>query len=64
MLDRAELVRDVEDRHPELVAQPDEQSRDRLLGLDVDSRGRLVQRQQLRLAGERLGDERALLLTA
>src|SRR2546430_7174577 len=64
VLDRAELVRYVEDRHPELVAQPHEQRRDRLLSLDVDARGRLVDREQLRLSGQRLRDERALLLTA
>jgi hypothetical protein len=39
-----------------------EQSRECLLGLDVDPRRRLVQDEQLRLRCERLGDEGALLL--
>src|SRR3954454_17250014 len=63
-LDRAELVRDVEDRDAQLVVQPAEQRGERLLGLDVDAGRRLGEREQPRLGGERLGDERALLLAA
>src|SRR5437773_6349148 len=62
VLDGAELVRDVEDRHAELAVQAIEQRRERLLRLDVDTRGRLVEHQEARLGRERLRDERALLL--
>src|SRR5919199_498291 len=63
-LDRAELVRDVEDGDVELAPQLVEQDGDRLLRVDVDADRRLVEHEQLRLGGERLGDERALLLAA
>ena len=65
VLDRAELVRDEEDRHvPSSRVQLGEQRRERLLRVDVDAGGRLVEHEQVRLAGERLRDERALLLAA
>jgi hypothetical protein len=41
-----------------------EKGGERLLGLDVDPGGRLVEDQQLGLGRKRLGDERPLLLTA
>src|SRR5919198_976557 len=63
-LDRAELVRDVEDRDPELAVEALEQRAERLLRRDVDAGRRLVEREQRRPRGERLRDERALLLTA
>src|SRR5207248_6019343 len=62
VLDRAELVRDVQDRHAELVVQPRQQAGKGLLCLDVHAGGRLVERKQLRARDERLGDERTLLL--
>ena len=45
-----------------LVAEPLQQRCDRVLCLDVDAGGRFVEHQQLRLGGERFGDERTLLL--
>src|SRR5438093_3451113 len=63
-LDRAELVRDVQDGHAELVSQPLEQRGDRILCLDVHAGRRLVEDQQVRLRRKCLGDERALLLAA
>src|SRR5438046_2337665 len=62
VLDRPELVGDVEDRHAELAVEPLEQDGERLLRRDVDACRRLVEREQPRLAGERLRDQRALLL--
>src|SRR5215218_7245319 len=64
VLDRPELVRDVEDRHRELGVQPVEQRGERLLRLDVDTRRRLVEDEQRRARGERFRDEGALLLSA
>src|SRR5207342_522194 len=64
VLDRAELVRDEEDRDAQLAVQACEQVGQRLLRLDVDSGRRLVEGEQLRACDERLGDERALLLAA
>src|SRR3954449_12350742 len=64
ILDRAELVRDVQDRHAELAMKSREQIRERTLRLHVDARRRLVEHEQRRLRGERLRDERTLLLTA
>src|SRR5439155_21953017 len=64
VLDRPELVRDVQDRHPQVCAELLQEEGDRSLRLDVDTRGRLVEREQLRLPGQRLGDERPLLLAA
>src|SRR5206468_11669697 len=49
LLDGAELVRDVEDRHTELLAEPAEERGDRVLRLDVHTGGRLVEDEQLRL---------------
>ena len=63
-LDRAELVREEEDRHAELAVQLAEQPGERLLRVDVHAGGRLVQDEQLGLGRERLGDERPLLLAA
>ena len=63
-LDRPELVRDVQDRHVQVTVQPVEQDGERLLRFGVDARRRLVEHEQGRLAGERLRDERALLLAA
>ena len=62
--DRAELVRDVEDRDAESLVQLAEERAERLLRVDVDTGGRLVEDEELRLAGERLRDEGALLLAA
>ena len=64
MLDGSELVRDVEDRDAELGAELGEQDGERLLGLRVDTRRRLVEREEQRLGRERLGDEGALLQAA
>src|SRR5204862_4803907 len=64
VLDGAELVRHVQDGHAQLAAEPLQQAGDRLLCLDVDAGRRLVEREQLRLACQRLRDERALLLSA
>src|SRR4029078_11625526 len=61
MLDRAELVRDVHDRHAELPMEVGQEFGERLLRLGVDTGRGLVEDQQRRLPGERLGDERALL---
>ena len=47
-LDRAELVRDVEDRDGELTVEAGEQLRQGLLRLDVDARRRLVEDEQRR----------------
>ena len=64
MLDRAELVRDVEDGDAELAVEAREQRGERLLGVGVDAGGRLVEDQQPRLGRDRLGDEGPLLLAA
>src|SRR6266545_1454262 len=64
VLHGAELVRDVEDGHAELLSELSQQRGDRLLRLHVDAGGRFVEGQQLRVAGERLRDECALLLSA
>src|SRR5918992_3412243 len=63
-LDRPELVGDVEDRHRELAVEPVEQRGQRLLRLRVDAGGGLVEHEERRLACQRLGDERPLLLAA
>ena len=60
----AELVRDVEDRDAESLVQLAEERAESLLSVDVDTGGRLVEDEELRLAGERLRDEGALLLAA
>src|SRR5438034_10585901 len=64
VLDRAELVRHVQDRYPELRPEALQQRGDRLLRLHVHPGGRLVEREQIRVACQRLRDERALLLAA
>src|SRR5262249_20797200 len=61
LLDRAELVRDVEDGDAELAVQLREQRGERVLGLGVDTRCRLVEHEQGRLGSERLRDEGPLL---
>ena len=64
VLDRAELVRDVEDGDAELAVELARAARRALLGVGVDAGRGLVEDQQPRLGGERLGDEGALLLAA
>ena len=49
---------------PSSLVQLAEQPGERLLRVDVDAGGRLVEDEQLRLRGERLRDEGALLLPA
>src|ERR671914_651818 len=51
-LDRAELVRDVEDRHRELAVQPVEECGEGFLRFGVDARRRLVQHEERRPSGE------------
>ena len=62
--DGTELVRDVEDGDPERLVQLAEEGAEGLLCVDVDAGCRLVEDEELRLARERLCDERALLLPA
>src|ERR671931_171965 len=64
LLDRAELVRDVEDGDTELAVEVCEQLRERFLRLHVDTGGGFVQREQLRAGDDRLRDESTLLLAA
>src|SRR5439155_14918748 len=64
VLDRAELVRDVQDRDAELPMQTCEQRRERVLRIRVHARRRFVEDQEARLGRDRLGDERPLLLSA
>src|SRR5207253_5653975 len=64
MLDRAELVRDVQDGDAELTVEPAEECGERLLRRDVDAGCGLVERKERRLRGERLRDQRSLLLPA
>ena len=64
VLDGAELVRDVEDRHAELLVELAQKGREGLLGIDVDAGRRLVENEKVRLTGERFGDVRALLLSS
>src|SRR6266540_1526760 len=63
-LDGAELVRDEQDRHCEVAVELCEQLRERLLRVDVDACCRLVEHEEVGLGGERLGDQRTLLLPA
>ena len=63
-LDGTELVRDVEDRHPELAPEPLQERGNGVLRLDVDPGCRFVEHEQLRLGGEGFRDEGALLLAA
>src|SRR4029079_17322735 len=58
----AEFVRDVEDGDAESLVQLAEERAEGLLRVDVDTGGRLVEDEEVRLAGKRLRDERALLL--
>src|SRR3954454_3045050 len=58
----AELVGDVEDRDTESLVQLAEERAESLLRVDVDTGGGLVENEELRLAGEGLRDEGALLL--
>jgi hypothetical protein len=64
LLDRSELVRGEEDRHPELATEIFEKSGESLLGADVDARRGLVEDEQVGTCGKCLGDEGALLLTS
>src|SRR5262245_60390243 len=64
VLHRPELVRDVDDRHAELAVEGGEQFAKRLLRLGVDAGRRLVEHEQRRAPGERLGDEGPLLHSA
>ena len=64
LLHRPELVGDEQNGCVELAVQLTQQRGERLLCVDVDTRGRLVEHEEVRFAGERLGDERALLLAA
>ena len=65
VLDRAELVRDVErsSRHARACRRASSAA-SASCGVGVDARGRLVEDEERRLAGERLRDERPLLLAA
>jgi hypothetical protein len=63
-LDRAELVRDVENRHAEVGMEPCEELAERLLALRIDPGSRLVEREQPGTARERLRYQRPLLLAA
>src|SRR4029079_17151750 len=58
----AEFVRDVEDRDAESLVQLAEERAESLLRVDVDTCSWLIEDEELRLAGERLRDEGALLL--
>src|SRR6188508_1918391 len=64
VLDRAELVRDVDDRDSELPVQIREELRERLLRPRVHARGRLVEDEERGTCGERLRDEGTLLHAA
>jgi hypothetical protein len=64
LLDRSELVRSEEDRHPELAMELFEQSGESLLGVDVDARRGLVEDKEVGARGKCLGDEGALLLAS
>ena len=65
VLDRAELVRDVRgSSRRSSRCSSGEQRGERLLGVHVDAGRRLVEDQEPRLGGERLGDEGTLLLAA
>src|SRR3954471_19290813 len=63
-LDGAELVRDVENRRAELDVELLEQLREGVLGPHVHPGCRLVQDEQIGLAGKRLCDVRPLALSA
>src|SRR5918911_3431531 len=62
VLDRTELVRDVEDGDAELAVQPLQELGERFLRCDVDAGGRLVEREQVRFRGQRFRDQGALCL--
>ena len=57
-------VADIEDRHPDLVAQPLEVGQDLLLARGVERGERLVHQQQPRAREQRAADRDALLLAA
>ena len=58
--DDGDVVADVDDRHPHLGLDPLQLLEDLVLDDDVEGGGRLVGDDQLRAAGERHGDDRAL----
>ncbi len=58
--DHAHVVRDDQDRHAQLGPQPREQLQDLRLDRRVQRRGRFVRNHQVRLQGQRHGDQRAL----
>jgi hypothetical protein len=60
----AEIVRDQQHRHVELVLELEQQVEDLRLDGHVECRGRLVGDEQVRLVGERHGDHDALALPA
>src|SRR5438093_6070323 len=64
MLDRAELVRDVQDRDPQLLVELLEQLGEGLLRIGVHAGSGLVQGEKLRAGREGLGDQSPLLLSA
>ena len=61
---QAEIVRDIEHRHAEPRAQIDQQRDDLLLRGDVEAGRRLVEHDEVGIAGQRHGDADALLLAA
>ncbi len=64
VLHDAELVGDVQNRHAELPVEAGEQVSERFLPLGIDAGRRLVEDEQVGLAGERLRHEGPLLLAA
>ena len=62
--DGAELVRHEQHRGAVLLHEVHERVAEAGLRLDVDTRDRLVEHEQLGLGGQRLGDQHALLLAA
>ncbi len=63
-LDFRHVVRDVDDRQIEVIAQPLEERQDLVLGRAVERRERLVHQEKLRLRQERAPDRHALTLAA
>ena len=61
---QVQVVRDQQERHARLRAQVFEQLQDLQADRGVERRGRLVGDEELRIAGERHGDHRALALPA
>ena len=64
LLDHGHFVRDDDDRDAELFVQVLQQPQDRLGGLGVERRGRLVAQQHIRVVCERPRDGNALLLSS